>query len=56
MVWGERDPWLPAARRRDLRGGLPHAQIEHVQQAGHWPWLDSPDVVDRVASFLQDAA
>ena len=56
IVWGEADPWLPVAVGETYAAVMPHAQIEHVQQAGHWPWLDSPDVVDRVASFLKDAA
>ena len=56
IVWGEADPWLPVAVGETYAAVMPHAQIDHVQQAGHWPWLDSPDVVDRVASFLKDAA
>jgi pimeloyl-ACP methyl ester carboxylesterase len=27
-----------------------------VGGAGHWPWLDRPEVVERVASFLEEAA
>jgi pimeloyl-ACP methyl ester carboxylesterase len=56
IVWGEADPWLPVAVGETYAAVMPHASVDRVQQAGHWPWLDSPDVVDRVASFLQDAA
>jgi pimeloyl-ACP methyl ester carboxylesterase len=56
IVWGDADPWLPPAVGETYAAVLPHATVDHVQHAGHWPWLDSPDVVDRVASFLQDAA
>jgi pimeloyl-ACP methyl ester carboxylesterase len=56
VLWGEADPWLPVAVGETYASVIPHASIEHVQRAGHWPWLDSPDVVDRVASFLEVAA
>jgi pimeloyl-ACP methyl ester carboxylesterase len=56
IVWGEADPWLPVTVGETYATALPHTSIDRVKNAGHWPWLDSPDVVDRVASFLQDAA
>jgi pimeloyl-ACP methyl ester carboxylesterase len=56
IVWGEADPWLPVAVGETYADVMPHASIDHVKRAGHWPWLDSPDVVDRVASFLEHAA
>ena len=28
------------------------AELELVDGAGHWPWLDKPEVVDLVADFL----
>ena len=51
VIWGERDPWLARARR-GLRDALPNATLERVADAGHWPWLDQPAVIDRVARFL----
>jgi pimeloyl-ACP methyl ester carboxylesterase len=56
VVWGEADPWLPPAVGERYAAIIPNASVDHVQHAGHWPWLDSPDVVDRVASFLEVAA
>ena len=56
VLWGEADPWLPAAVGETYATVLPNASIDRVGNAGHWPWLDSPDVVDRAASFLEDAA
>lgn len=56
VLWGEADPWLPVAVGETYAAVLPDASVERVQTAGHWPWLDSPDVVDRVASFLEQAA
>jgi pimeloyl-ACP methyl ester carboxylesterase len=52
VVWGERDPWL------DIRFGdayatrLPNATLARIQDAGHWPWLDQPEVIKRITDFV----
>ena len=52
---GALDPYIPA-RFADLYAArLPEAQVWHVDGAGHWPWLDRPEVIDRVASFLDES-
>jgi len=56
IVWGEADPWLPVAVGEKYATALPHASIDRLERAGHWPWLDRPEVVERVASFLAAAA
>jgi pimeloyl-ACP methyl ester carboxylesterase len=56
IVWGAADPWLPVTVGETYAAVLPHSSLDRVENAGHWPWLDSPGVVDRVASFLEDAA
>ena len=33
---------------------LPHAVVERVAGAGHWPWLDQPSLAERVAGFVTD--
>ena len=52
VAWGERDPWwgdvVLDAYLRHLAG----ARVERIAQAGHWPWLDDPAVVDLVSGFL----
>jgi pimeloyl-ACP methyl ester carboxylesterase len=53
IVWGERDPWYPPAVAGAYVTRLPGATVERVAGAGHWPWLDRPEVVDRVASLLE---
>ncbi len=52
VVWGEEDPWMPPAFAESYRHHLPRAELHRVSGAGHWPWLDQPSVVDRVAAFL----
>jgi len=56
VIWGERDPFLPnafAARYADALGG--HAEVRVLERAGHWPWLDRPELVGEVSSFLTAA-
>ncbi|HLM49408.1 MAG TPA: alpha/beta hydrolase [Solirubrobacteraceae bacterium] len=53
VLWGEEDPYLPSRFADDYARALGGpARVEHVPGAGHWPWLDRPEVVGRVAEFL----
>lgn len=54
VLWGERDPYLPAEfahRYGDALGG--EARVEVLPDAGHWLWLDRPDAIDTVAAFVR---
>jgi pimeloyl-ACP methyl ester carboxylesterase len=52
VIWGERDPWLPADWADRYGARLPSATVDRVRDAGHWPWLDQPAVIERIAAFL----
>ena len=55
VVWGDSDRYIPsrfADAYADALGG--EAELLHLPHAGHWPWLDSPDVIDRITAFLVD--
>jgi pimeloyl-ACP methyl ester carboxylesterase len=53
VVWGDDDPYIPARFADFYRETLgDDARLERLSGAGHWPWLDRPDVVDLVADFL----
>ena len=52
VVWGLADPYLPARFGRAYAEALPGAELLELEDAGHWPWLDRPDVVERVVAFL----
>jgi haloalkane dehalogenase len=54
LVWGERDPWWGKTVLDAYAARLPGARIERIPEAGHWPWLDDPAVVELTAGFLQD--
>jgi pimeloyl-ACP methyl ester carboxylesterase len=53
VIWGEADPWYPPALGEAYAAHLPGARLERVAGAGHWPWLDRPEVVERVAALLE---
>jgi len=57
VVWGDRDPYIPpvfAERFADALGGP--ASVRHLPEAGHWPWLEEPELIDEIAAFLSDTA
>lgn len=51
VVWGAQDPWLSPSFADAYAQRLPHAAVEHVPGAGHWPWLDQPALAGRLAAF-----
>lgn len=57
VVWGDKDPYVPAAFAEAYAAALgSDPQVVRLPDAGHWPWLDRPDVVDTVAAFLTETA
>lgn len=55
VVWGDADPFIEphhAERAKDL---FPSARVVHLDGAGHWAMLDSPDAVAaEVVPFLRE--
>jgi pimeloyl-ACP methyl ester carboxylesterase len=54
VLWPTADPYIPpefGRRYADALGG--EAVLEEVD-GGHWTWLDRPELVDRVATFVTD--
>jgi pimeloyl-ACP methyl ester carboxylesterase len=51
VVWGSRDPIVPAAHAETVRALVPAARVEVFPGAGHWPHLDDPD---RFSAVLLD--
>ena len=53
VLWGERDRYFEPAWAERLAAALGGpAETEIAPGAGHWPWLDRPEVLPRVARFL----
>jgi pimeloyl-ACP methyl ester carboxylesterase len=54
VLHGADDRYIPPRFADGLAAALGDGRVEHVPGAGHWPWLDRPELVDRVAAFLLD--
>ena len=52
VLWGDTDPWCRPELARAYANRLPQAQLECIPQAGHWPWLDKPEVMGRASAWL----
>ena len=55
VVWGSKDPYIPASFARQYVDALGNAELLELTDAGHTPWLDRTDVIDRVVDFLSAA-
>jgi pimeloyl-ACP methyl ester carboxylesterase len=54
VVWGERDPYFPSSFAEDYAAALGgEAEVLRLADAGHYPWLDRPELVERVVDFLE---
>jgi pimeloyl-ACP methyl ester carboxylesterase len=53
IVWGDSDRYIPSRFADAYAGALGgEAELWHLPDAGHWPWFDRPDVIDRITAFL----
>jgi pimeloyl-ACP methyl ester carboxylesterase len=52
VVWGMRDPYIPARFAREYASALANAELLELPDAGHWPWLDDPELIERLVAFL----
>lgn len=55
VAWGARDPYIPTSFAKayaDALGGP--ARVQVLDDAGHWPWVDRPDLIELVANFLEN--
>jgi pimeloyl-ACP methyl ester carboxylesterase len=52
VIWGERDPWIAPAFADAYAAALPNATLLRISDAGHWPWLDQPALVDQLQAFV----
>ena len=49
---GRARPWIPARFGSGYAAALGDATLELVEDAGHWPWIDRPEVGARIVEFL----
>ena len=51
IVWGERDPMIPADHGRAAHAAIPHSRLELFPDAGHYPFAEDPE---RFVAVLRD--
>src|SRR4051795_4100572 len=57
VIWGSRDPIVPALHAETVRSLVPSARVEVFDGAGHWPHLDDPDrFCDVLLDFIATTA
>lgn len=54
LIWGREDTVVPFATSERVLAAIPHAEFRPIDDAGHVPHLDRPDVVNpMLVEFLQ---
>ena len=57
VIWGEHDPYLPSEYAFRQREAFPSADVHVLPMSGHWPYVNSPDTVERLLlEFLDRVA
>jgi pimeloyl-ACP methyl ester carboxylesterase len=56
VAWGQQDIYIPRVWGEAYASVLPSAELVELDRAGHWPWIDQPDLIDRVSGFLDDSS
>jgi 2-hydroxy-6-oxonona-2,4-dienedioate hydrolase len=52
VLWPDKDPYIGPEWGTAYAEALPNAELEMVEDCGHWMWLDHPGLVDRATGFL----
>jgi pimeloyl-ACP methyl ester carboxylesterase len=52
VAWGMKDPYIPGRFAAAYAAALPQAELVELADAGHWPWIDRPDLIERVVDFM----
>jgi pimeloyl-ACP methyl ester carboxylesterase len=53
VLWGMRDRYLPGRFATAYAERLPRAELVEAPEGGHWPWIDQPELVERMIGFLE---
>jgi pimeloyl-ACP methyl ester carboxylesterase len=52
LLWAQVDRYVGSVYGRRLAERLPNATLEAADDAGHWAWIDRPELIDRAVEFL----
>lgn len=54
VIWGEHDSYLPSSYAAAQRDAFPSADVHVLPASGHWPFADSPEIVQRLLRAFLD--
>jgi pimeloyl-ACP methyl ester carboxylesterase len=52
VLWGAKDPWIPTRFGAGYAATLGDATLEVAGDAGHWPWIERPQLSKRIVEHL----
>ena len=53
MLWGENDTFAGVNKGREISRAMPNCRFELIEDAGHMPWIDAPDLCsEKIKEFL----
>ena len=52
VLWGAEDPYIEQRFGAGYAATLGDATLEVVEDAGHWPWIDRPELATRIVEHL----
>jgi pimeloyl-ACP methyl ester carboxylesterase len=52
LLWADRDRYIGREYGHRWAELFPNATLEEIPGAGHWAWVDRPELVDRTVRFL----
>ncbi len=52
VCWGRDDPYVGPELGPRYAARFADAELVELERAGHWPWIDRPELVGRVCEFL----
>jgi pimeloyl-ACP methyl ester carboxylesterase len=55
FVWGASDLTAPPSKRQPIADRMRNAKLEVIEDAGHVPWIDEPDVVGHLVNDFLDS-
>jgi len=55
VLWGAEDPYISTSFAHAYGAALGGPSlVEIADRAGHWPWIDRPELVERIVSFITE--
>jgi pimeloyl-ACP methyl ester carboxylesterase len=52
VLWADRDLYFPVKFGHAYAAAFPNSTLEIARGAGHWPWIDQPQLIDRILEFV----